>query len=162
MSLTNEIVIDVRERDEFEQEHISGSINLPLTEMARFESLIPVLTNRKVLLMCRSGRRAVIANDVFQKKGIETEIYEGGILRWKSEGKPLVKSGKPSLPLFRQVLIAVGIFTALFSWLSYFLDTYFIAGLGLMSMGLLFAGITGHCMLMSLLRKMPWNKVSRV
>ena len=89
------IMIDVREKDEFEDEHVAGSILIPLSE---FEKNAPAILSKfadhKITVMCRSGKRAGIAKEQALKLGIPGttfDVYEGGILKWKEEGKPTIK-----------------------------------------------------------------------
>lgn len=50
------LVIDVRSKEEFEQGHVEGSINVPLEE---FEDYIKTLDkDTNVTIVCRSGKRA--------------------------------------------------------------------------------------------------------
>jgi rhodanese-related sulfurtransferase len=115
-------VIDVREKDEFNAEHVEGAIHLPLSS---FKNQAPAILkviqsqagpNQKPLfLMCRSGKRAEIAKqeigDVMSDlDGIE--VYPGGILGWKKNGNPVTalngSTGTKVLPIMRQVQVAAG------------------------------------------------------
>ena len=91
------VIIDVRERDEFAAEHIVGSINVPLTEFDRLApSKIGALEDQPITLMCRSGKRAELAASRLAQLGVtpkELAIYEGGIIAWCEPGpRPKVSS----------------------------------------------------------------------
>lgn len=72
-------IIDVREVDEYEEGHIIGSINLPLSEIR--DRLKEVPKDRAVYLYCRSAQRSYNACLVLQSLGIEN-VYNisGGFM----------------------------------------------------------------------------------
>ncbi|MDQ0428010.1 TusA-related sulfurtransferase/rhodanese-related sulfurtransferase [Planomicrobium stackebrandtii] len=60
-------VLDVREKDEFEDAHIPGAIHIPLGEVeARMDELAK---EDAIYIICHSGRRSGIAGDMMAKKG---------------------------------------------------------------------------------------------
>ena len=80
------IVLDVREKEEYETGHIPGAVLLPLgtIEEDRAASVIPK-TDSVVLVYCRSGRRSKQASQALAELGY-TQIYEfGGINDWPYE-----------------------------------------------------------------------------
>jgi thioredoxin len=80
-------LIDVRTPAEFEEEHLSRSLNIDWNSDA-FETNILVLDKSKpVFVYCRSGHRSADAADKMRKQGFK-EVYElkGGILKWKAAG----------------------------------------------------------------------------
>jgi rhodanese-related sulfurtransferase len=157
----NCVVIDVRERDEFSREHIQNSINLPLSEFgSSARNTLFNLQGKKVIIMCRSGRRAEMALQMAQGlDGIdcEFEVYSGGILKWRQEGKETSGQAKNTLPIIRQVLLIAGLLIVTFFSLGHFIDPKFYMGTLFIGMGLSFAGYTGICPMATLLKKMPWN-----
>ena len=81
------LLLDVREQEEYNEEHIPGSQLLPLSElMARFEDEVP--EGREIIAQCRSGKRSAQATDFLRAQGYEVTNMEGGILKWKAEGLP--------------------------------------------------------------------------
>ena len=99
-----QVIIDVRERDEFEAEHIPGSICVPLSRFAHVApGVLQTLVGKKVLLMCRSGVRAGMARRNIPRLGfggqIKAEVYAGGILEWARLGKPVVRGTVKRRPL---------------------------------------------------------------
>ena len=160
----NSVIIDVREKDEFASEHIEHSINIPLS---MFNSMAPgifnQLTEKQIIIMCRSGVRSAQAQTMALGLGFNDahsyEIYPGGILRWKQEGKPVVKQSKTTvLPIMRQVQLIVGAMVLIFSMLALFVHPYFAYGAAFFGAGLFLAGASGFCLLANLLAKMPWNR----
>ncbi|MFD3156953.1 FAD-dependent oxidoreductase [Haloimpatiens sp. FM7330] len=62
-------IIDVREKDEYEQSHIIEALNLPLSEIRQRLDEIP--TDRPVYLHCRSGQRSYNAVLALQHLGFK-------------------------------------------------------------------------------------------
>src|ERR1035437_8704485 len=108
------VIIDVRENDEFSAEHIRGSTSVPLS---RFNEIAPGvlegLRDKRLLIICRSGNRAELAKKQIQQLGfgseVDAEVYLGGILEWKKQGKPEVTRKKLILPIMRQVQLIAGV-----------------------------------------------------
>ena len=59
----SEVIIDVRERDEYLQQHVQNSIKVPLSV---FTAVVPGVLNqlrdREIRFMCRGGARATQAH----------------------------------------------------------------------------------------------------
>jgi len=155
------IMIDVRERDEYAAEHIAGSLNFPLTELHTLSAMTPLLQSCEVVLVCRSGSRATMAKEHFDGAALQSAVYAGGILAWKAEGNPTQRQAKTRVSLFRQVQIIVGAMVMLLSLGAFFGDKSFALGAAAMGGGLFFAGVSGICMLANVIKRFPWNKVSR-
>ena len=160
----SEVIIDVREKDEFEAEHIEGSIHLPLSHFGTAApGVLHNLSDRSIILMCRSGNRARLAQDQIASLGFgetKTTVYEGGIRAWKEAGKATIAKRKGHLPIMRQVQTLVGAFTLLFSILAWLISPAFLWGAAFFGAGLLVAGTTGFCGLAELLAILPWNRTN--
>ena len=79
------IILDVRERDEYDAGHIPEAILIPYTQIE--EKAEEVLTDKDqlILVYCRSGRRSKIAAEALVELGY-TNIKEfGGITDWPYE-----------------------------------------------------------------------------
>jgi rhodanese-related sulfurtransferase len=161
----SEVILDVRERDEFEAEHVAHSINVPFSH---FVSVAPgvlnQLTAREIVLLCRSGARAKLAEEQLRGLGfgdkVRARVYAGGILAWKSAGNPTITAKKNHLPLMRQVQLAAGILILVSVALGLTVASGFFALTAFVGAGLSVAGATGFCGMAILLSKMPWNRVS--
>lgn len=160
----SEVIIDVRERDEYELEHIEHSINVPLSSFSTVApGVLTQLNDRKIKFMCRGGLRALQAFE--QAKGLgfsdihTYSIYEGGIVKWKENGNPIMqKMGKAPLPLVRQMQILMGVLFMIFASLGAFMDPLFSTVTIVFGAGLFLAGLTGDCAVAAILAKAPWNK----
>lgn len=159
----NTVILDVRERDEFEAEHVENSILVPLSQ---FSALAPGVLNqlreKEILLMCRSGNRARLAANQISQLGfsdkVNATVFEGGILEWKKQGKPTLARKKNHLPILRQVQLIAGSMILTATLLGAFVNPAFLWISGFFGAGLTFAGATGFCGLANLLAIMPWNK----
>ena len=81
------LLLDVREQNEYDEEHIPGAQLLPLSELsARFEDELP--QGREIVAQCRSGKRSAQATDFLRAQGYDVVNMEGGILAWKAEELP--------------------------------------------------------------------------
>jgi rhodanese-related sulfurtransferase len=77
------VLVDVRTDEEYEEGHIPNAIHIPHDQMeSRYMELTPY-KDQKILLICRSGRRSVMAAQVLSKEGFG-ELYnlKGGMLEW--------------------------------------------------------------------------------
>lgn len=153
------MIIDIREKDETLQEKIEHSVNLPLSDKENLEKFIS-LNKNNLILMCRSGKRAeMFHSQLSEENKLKCKVYKGGINEYKKNNKTLLNNKVVNLPIFRQVMITIGFFILLFSFLGILFDLnilFYI--LGAMSFGILFAGITGNCLMANILSKMWWNK----
>ncbi|WP_245542301.1 FAD-dependent oxidoreductase [Psychromonas hadalis] len=72
-------IVDVREKDEFEESHIKGAINLPLSEIRQRTDELP--KDKPLYLHCRSGQRSYNAVLALQKMGFK-DVYNvsGGFM----------------------------------------------------------------------------------
>jgi len=157
----NPIIVDVREKDEFEAEHAENSIHIPLSEFdKRAPALFKTLSGKSVILMCQSGKRAQLAALQATKfcDNMSLKVYSGGISAWKQEGNPTTVIRKNHLPVMRQVQLIAGILVLMSSLFAYFFSPNFVFLAGFVGLGLTFAGATGYCGMAELLAKMPWNR----
>ncbi|MEY4440578.1 MAG: hypothetical protein RLY49_204 [Candidatus Parcubacteria bacterium] len=84
------LLVDVRERDEFEYEKcdVESILNIP---MSQFQTLAQTLPKDKELItVCQSGGRSFVATQLLQAFGFENvSNLVGGISSWKNEGLPV-------------------------------------------------------------------------
>ncbi|HXP97287.1 MAG TPA: rhodanese-like domain-containing protein [Telmatospirillum sp.] len=85
------VVVDVRERHEFEAQHIAGAHLLPLSEFDPTR-LPTVPTDKRLLLHCRSANRCGVAAAQLVASGYKGEINRlaGGMLAWLAADAPVV------------------------------------------------------------------------
>lgn len=62
-------IIDVRQPDEYAAGHMEGAINIPMRELTRRLSNLPVNTSTPILVYCHSGRRSTHVLVLLQELG---------------------------------------------------------------------------------------------
>ncbi|MCL7462580.1 rhodanese-like domain-containing protein [Pseudomonas sp. NW5] len=95
-----DVLIDVREADEFQAGHLAGAINIPRGLLEFRLSNMPELSARdlSIILYCKtSGRAALAACSLLEMGYLQVRSISGGVDAWEAAGKPLVK---PQLPSF--------------------------------------------------------------
>ena len=80
------VLIDVRDADEYAEEHVPGAINLPLGELRG--RLDEVGGDREVWLYCVVGQRAYYATRALAQRGHRVRNLSGGIRTWRASGRP--------------------------------------------------------------------------
>ena len=75
----NLFLVDVREPEEYSEWHITGSINIPLSQMSKPESIGKIPQNSEVVTICARGNRSKAAKFVLAGKGIHAKSLEGGM-----------------------------------------------------------------------------------
>ena len=79
------IVLDVRDRSEYEEGHIAGAILIPYTEMKDQAEEKLSDKDQLILVYCRSGRRSAIAAADLVSMGYTNVKDFGGIIDWPYE-----------------------------------------------------------------------------
>ena len=89
----NICIIDVREDNEWEEQHIPGAMHIPKDEIAANITAKVPEQDRPIYLHCRGGVRSLSAANCLLDLGYK-EVYsvEGGIVEWARSGYP-VKNG---------------------------------------------------------------------
>ena len=94
INLTNQDaaqLIDLRSSNEFNDGHITGSINIPYTDLEDRIHEIKKQEDKSLVLICDTGSQSANAGEVLNKSGFEkTVILSGGIGAWRLDNIPLV------------------------------------------------------------------------
>jgi hydroxyacylglutathione hydrolase len=83
-------ILDVRERSEWDEGHIPGSVFAPWHDLEGVpDGLDP---EQPIAVMCSSGQRSVVAASMLQRHGAKRVIHvvEGGVPAWGDLGRQLV------------------------------------------------------------------------
>lgn len=97
--LEADVLLDVREADEFAAGHIAGAVLMPRGLLEFKLSGSPALASRdvKVVLYCKTSGRAALAAQTMQSMGyLNVCSLSGGFDAWLAAGKPVVKPDQPS------------------------------------------------------------------
>lgn len=95
-----DVLIDVREADEFAAGHLQGAVHIPRGLLEFKLSGMPALHARdlNVVLYCKTSGRAALSAVAMQSMGyLNVTSLAGGYDAWVAAGKPVVT---PSLPSF--------------------------------------------------------------
>lgn len=98
--LDADVLLDVREPEEFSAGHIPGAVLMPRGMLEFKLSADPALSPRdlKIVLYCKSSGRAALAACALHEMGyLHVQSIAGGFDAWATAGKPVAK---PALPAF--------------------------------------------------------------
>jgi rhodanese-related sulfurtransferase len=93
------LLVDIREPYEYDAMHIAGVLNVPrgILETAceyGYEETVPELADareREVVLICRSGKRSILAADVMQQLGYQNvKSLKTGMRGWSDYEQDMV------------------------------------------------------------------------
>jgi rhodanese-related sulfurtransferase len=88
------IVLDVRERDAFEQGHIEGARLLPRGQLELRVNEELTDPTRRILVYCEFGRVSTLATATLRQMGFQGAVaLDGGMKAWREAGYPVVKLG---------------------------------------------------------------------
>lgn len=111
--MSEKIILDVRTPEEYKQERIKDSIDIPLAFIeSREDRVAKLLKGKEVTIMCRSGRRAELAKQILAPHSEidKLKVYPGGILEYKKNFPEEIIRGsmRMKLPIMRQVQVVAG------------------------------------------------------
>ncbi|MDH4068032.1 MAG: FAD-dependent oxidoreductase [Dehalococcoidia bacterium] len=90
-------VLDVREPDEFDLDHVEGASNIPLHSIRGRMSELP--RDREILVYCAAGQRSYYASRVLRLNGFPAKNISGGMKTYHGEGsEPASEKSEDTLP----------------------------------------------------------------
>jgi len=93
------LLVDVRERDEFEAARIADAVLVPMSELQARAGELP---DRALLVYCHSGGRSMAATNYLRALGRDATNVSGGIVAWARSGLPILSDppaeGEGELP----------------------------------------------------------------
>lgn len=85
-------ILDVRTPEEFAEGHVPGAINISHDELADRLAEIEASRDVGLIVYCRSGRRAGIAEELLLGQGFSNvQHLEGDMLAWLEANRPIEK-----------------------------------------------------------------------
>ena len=86
------VVVDVRDKKEFDAGHIVDSINIPLANLKQRVTELKKHKDKPVLVVCKLGQHSGDAAKTLEEAGHSEVIrLSGGVTEWKSQSYPLVQ-----------------------------------------------------------------------
>lgn len=86
------VIVDIRDKAEFNKGHITESRHIPLNDLARRAVELESYKDKPVVLVCKMGASAGGASKQLKALGFQ-QVYKlaGGISEWTAVSLPLVK-----------------------------------------------------------------------
>lgn len=91
------VVLDVRERDEWDAGHIPGALHVPLADVPAHLGDLTDLADRtgdggSFVVVCRSGGRSARAVVWLVQNGVDAVNLDGGMGAWAGAGRTMVSA----------------------------------------------------------------------
>ena len=84
-------LLDVRTKDEWRQEHVTGARHIVLDALPqRVRQVGP----GPVYVICRSGNRSGAATRFLRAQGVDAYNVRGGMIAWRRAGLPVAQKGR--------------------------------------------------------------------
>ncbi|MEU3739875.1 rhodanese-like domain-containing protein [Streptomyces sp. NPDC032198] len=84
------VLLDVRERPEWNAGHAPGAVHMPLSKLVAGADLPTETSGRPLVVICRSGHRSQQAAKLLTQRGREAVDVKGGMNAWIAAGHPVV------------------------------------------------------------------------
>jgi len=91
-------VLDVREREEWDDGHLPGAVHVPYHDLDGIPAGID--PQRPVAVICSSGQRSAVAASLLARAGAARVIHvaDGGVGTWRSHGWPIEQPAYTAAP----------------------------------------------------------------
>ncbi|MEB3753568.1 rhodanese-like domain-containing protein [Acinetobacter sp. MD2(2019)] len=89
VKVKNAILIDLRDAKDFREGHISGSRNIPYSQLSSHLDELKT-SERPLVFICNIGQ--VAGSALQQVAHRDSYRLDGGVANWKAQGLPLVKA----------------------------------------------------------------------
>ncbi|WP_406174454.1 rhodanese-like domain-containing protein [Streptomyces sp. NBC_00996] len=89
-SASDAVLLDVREKSEWQAGHAPSAVHLPLGSLLAGASLPGAAQGRPVVAICRGGHRSRQAVKVLAGRGVDVVDVSGGMTAWWQAGLPVV------------------------------------------------------------------------
>lgn len=86
------VVVDIRERKEFQDGHIVDALNIPNASLESRLDELKKFRDRPIVVACKMGQNAGAAGTLLRKQGFENVArLSGGMAEWRNQNLPVVK-----------------------------------------------------------------------
>lgn len=88
----NAVVLDVRDRKEFDEGHIANAVNIPHGSLASRIAELNAYKERPIIVACKMGQHSGAVGTTLRKNGFEhVTRLSGGVSEWRNQNLPVVK-----------------------------------------------------------------------
>jgi rhodanese-related sulfurtransferase len=88
----NAVVLDIRDRKEYQQGHIVDALNIPYASLESRLDELKKYRERPIVVTCRMGQTAGAAGTLLRKHGFaNVSRLTGGMAEWRNQNLPVVK-----------------------------------------------------------------------
>jgi rhodanese-related sulfurtransferase len=85
------VVVDIRDKKEFESGHIVDAINIPLISLKKRAVELKKHKSKPIVVVCKLGQHAGEAAKILMEEGYADVVkLSGGVSEWKAQSLPLV------------------------------------------------------------------------
>ncbi len=89
----NAVVVDVRDRKEYQAGHIVDALNIPSANLEGRIDELKKYRERPIVVVCKMGQNAGTAGAMLRKQGFENvSKLSGGMAEWRNQNLPVVKA----------------------------------------------------------------------
>ena len=89
----NALIIDVRDKKEFDAGHIVDALNIPFAALDRRVKELGKHRDRPIVVACKMGQHAGTAGAILRKHGFENvSRLAGGVTEWRNQSLPVVRA----------------------------------------------------------------------
>lgn len=86
------VVVDIRDRKEFGEGRITGSINIPLNSLKSRVGELSKFKGKQIIVADKMGQHSAMAVKQLNAEGFSNVVrLNGGVADWKASNLPLVK-----------------------------------------------------------------------
>ena len=81
------VLLDVRSKSERQQQHIKGSLHIPLSELTSRVQELEKYKGQEIVCYCLSGSRSLVAASKLHGQGFNVSNLRGGISEWNFQNR---------------------------------------------------------------------------
>jgi rhodanese-related sulfurtransferase len=86
------VVLDIRDRKDFNEGRITGSVNIPLNSLKSRVNELSKHKDKQIIVVDKMGQHSAMAVKYLKEEGFTNVVrLNGGIADWKASNLPLVK-----------------------------------------------------------------------
>ena len=89
----NALVIDVRDKKDYDSGHIVDAVNIPFAALNNRVNELKKHRDRPIVVACKMGQHAGTAGTILRKNGFDNvSRLTGGVTEWRNQSLPVVKA----------------------------------------------------------------------